>query len=44
MKKDHYQAALDAAVDAALEAGKLIRDDFHRPGGPRDQDASPFGG
>jgi ADP-ribosyl-[dinitrogen reductase] hydrolase len=27
--------ALDAAVDAAREAGKLIRDDFHRPGGPR---------
>jgi hypothetical protein len=30
-----YQTALDAAVDAAREAGKLIRDDFHRPGGPR---------
>ncbi|MCY2994337.1 MAG: ADP-ribosylglycohydrolase family protein [Planctomycetota bacterium] len=30
-----YQSALDAAVDAAQEAGKLIRDDFHRPGGPR---------
>jgi|GEM_PF-35686 len=30
-----YQAALDAGVDAAREAGKLIRDDFHRPGGPR---------
>ncbi|MCY2994647.1 MAG: hypothetical protein NTY19_43315 [Planctomycetota bacterium] len=30
-----YQVALDAAVDAAREAGKLIRDDFHGPGGPR---------
>ena len=35
MKPRRYRAALDAAVDAAREAGKLIRDDFHRPGGPR---------
>jgi fructose-1,6-bisphosphatase/inositol monophosphatase family enzyme len=27
--------ALAAAVDAALEAGKLLRAEFHRPGGPR---------
>lgn len=30
-----YRAALDAAVDAAREAGKLLRDDFYRPGGAR---------
>lgn len=33
--KPRYQAALDAAVDAALEAGQLLRAEFHRPGGPR---------
>ena len=32
---NRYQAALDAAIHAALEAGKLLRADFHRPGGPR---------
>lgn len=31
----HYQAALNAAVDAALEAGKLLRAESQRPGGPR---------
>ena len=35
MNTNRYQPALNAAVDAALEAGKLLRDDFHRPGGPR---------
>jgi len=30
-----YQVALDAAVDAAREAGKVLRAEFHRPGGPR---------
>lgn len=30
-----YEAALNAAVDAALEAGKLLRAEFHHPGGPR---------
>lgn len=30
-----YPTALDAAVAAARFAGGLIRDDFHRPGGPR---------
>jgi ADP-ribosylglycohydrolase/fructose-1,6-bisphosphatase/inositol monophosphatase family enzyme len=29
------RAALDAAVDAASAAGAVLRDDFHRPGGPR---------
>jgi ADP-ribosylglycohydrolase/fructose-1,6-bisphosphatase/inositol monophosphatase family enzyme len=28
-------AALSAAVEAAREAGALLRDEFHRPGGPR---------
>lgn len=28
-----YQAALDAAVAAALEAGKLLRAEFHRLAG-----------
>ena len=27
--------AFDAALEAAREAGRLLRDDFHRPGGPR---------
>lgn len=30
-----YAAELRAAVDAALEAGALLRAEFHRPGGPR---------
>jgi ADP-ribosyl-[dinitrogen reductase] hydrolase len=29
------RAALDVAIDAAREAGGVLRDDFHRPGGPR---------
>lgn len=29
------KGALDAAVAAALEAGEMLRRDFHRPGGPR---------
>ena len=29
------QAALAAATEAALRAGALIREEFHRPGGPR---------
>ena len=33
-KTSRYQAALNAAVDAALEAGNLLRAEFHRPGGP----------
>lgn len=35
MDASRYHTALDAAIAAAREAGKLIRDDFHRPGGPR---------
>ena len=35
MKAGHYQAALDAAIGAAREAGELLRIQFHRPGGPR---------
>ena len=30
-----YEPALRTAVDAALRAGELLRNDFHRPGGPR---------
>jgi ADP-ribosylglycohydrolase/fructose-1,6-bisphosphatase/inositol monophosphatase family enzyme len=30
-----YQKALAAAVEAAREAGALLREEFHRPGGPR---------
>ena len=30
-----YSKALAVAVDAAREAGTLLRDEFHRPGGPR---------
>ncbi len=29
------RTALDAALDAANAAGTILRDDFHRPGGPR---------
>ncbi|MCO6458633.1 MAG: ADP-ribosylglycohydrolase family protein [Pirellulaceae bacterium] len=32
---DRYQPVLAAAIDAALEAGDLLRAEFHRPGGPR---------
>jgi ADP-ribosylglycohydrolase/fructose-1,6-bisphosphatase/inositol monophosphatase family enzyme len=31
----NYAAPLAAAVHAAREAGALLREDFHRPGGPR---------
>ena len=34
-KVSRYQAALDAAITAAREAGELLRNEFHRPGGPR---------
>jgi fructose-1,6-bisphosphatase/inositol monophosphatase family enzyme len=30
-----YQVALDAAIDAAREAGALLRAELHRSGGPR---------
>ncbi len=30
-----YEKALAVAIDAAQEAGRLLRADFHRPGGPR---------
>jgi ADP-ribosylglycohydrolase/fructose-1,6-bisphosphatase/inositol monophosphatase family enzyme len=30
-----YERALRAAIDAAVEAGGLLRAEFHRPGGPR---------
>ncbi|MEO1267463.1 MAG: hypothetical protein AAFX99_05150 [Myxococcota bacterium] len=30
-----YQSALDVATHAAREAGQRLRDEFHRPGGPR---------
>ncbi len=30
-----YEKALAVAIDAAKEAGDLLRNDFHRPGGPR---------
>jgi len=35
MKASRCQAALHAAIEAALEAGKLLRAEFHRRGGPR---------
>ena len=35
MKGNCYQAALDAAVATAREAGEVLRSEFHRPGGPR---------
>lgn len=31
----NYQAALASAVEAARRAGQLLRDEFHRLGGPR---------
>ena len=34
-QSNRYQAALDAAIGAAREAGELLRTEFHRPGGPR---------
>jgi ADP-ribosyl-[dinitrogen reductase] hydrolase len=33
--ENRYRNALDAAVDAAREAGELLREEFHRAGGPR---------
>lgn len=35
MNEDRYRNALDAAVNAAQEAGELLRAEFHRSGGPR---------
>jgi ADP-ribosylglycohydrolase/fructose-1,6-bisphosphatase/inositol monophosphatase family enzyme len=35
MSENRYRDALDAAVDAARQAGDLLRAEFHRPGGPR---------
>jgi ADP-ribosyl-[dinitrogen reductase] hydrolase len=32
---DGYAQALAAAIDAAREAGAILRGEFHRPGGPR---------
>jgi ADP-ribosylglycohydrolase/fructose-1,6-bisphosphatase/inositol monophosphatase family enzyme len=32
---DLYRQALDVALQAARDAGQLLRDEFHRPGGPR---------
>lgn len=32
---DRYRHALDASIDAAREAGELLRSEFHRAGGPR---------
>jgi ADP-ribosyl-[dinitrogen reductase] hydrolase len=32
---DGYRQALQVAMEAAVEAGKILRDEFHRPGGPR---------
>ncbi|MEL6182018.1 MAG: inositol monophosphatase family protein, partial [Myxococcota bacterium] len=38
-----YQSALDVATHAAREAGQRLRDEFHRPGGPRgDGDKDPI--
>jgi ADP-ribosylglycohydrolase/fructose-1,6-bisphosphatase/inositol monophosphatase family enzyme len=33
-----YERALEIAIAAAREAGDLLREDFHRPGGPRGKD------
>ena len=41
---NRYQAALDAAVNAAREAGRLLRAEFHRPGGPRGSGGARGGG
>jgi fructose-1,6-bisphosphatase/inositol monophosphatase family enzyme len=32
---DRYTKALEAATKTALEAGEILREEFHRPGGPR---------
>lgn len=32
---DGYRQALQLAMETAIEAGKILRDEFHRPGGPR---------
>ena len=32
---DSLRQALDVATEAALEAGRMLREEFHRPGGPR---------
>jgi len=36
---DDYRRPLEAAIDAALKAGAILREDFHRPGGPRGEGA-----
>ena len=38
MSQPNYQAALSAAIEAAREAGKLLRDAFYLPKGPVDID------
>lgn len=35
-----YEEALNLAVDAAREAAELLREEFHRPGGPRGEKGS----
>ncbi len=35
LSTDTLSKCLDLATDAALKAGALIREEFHRPGGPR---------
>ena len=35
----NYEKQLNVAIEAALEAGDLLRAEFHRPGGPRGQRA-----
>jgi len=32
---DRYTKALEAAIKTAREAGEILREEFHRPGGPR---------
>jgi ADP-ribosylglycohydrolase/fructose-1,6-bisphosphatase/inositol monophosphatase family enzyme len=34
-----YEKELNTAIEAALEAGELLRTEFHRPGGPRGEKA-----
>lgn len=34
-----YRRPLEAAIDLALKAGAILREDFHRPGGPRGEGA-----
>ena len=30
-----YRPALQTAIEAVREAGRILREDFHRPDGPR---------